>query len=101
MDHGLDRGPARCRVDQLQHRGELGLCRVFDVIFRTEPFVAGRSRTRQDRPRDLSMLVTGTIPLLWRVKDSNLRRLSRRIYRPSPSSSLQAADQHEQRMSGA
>ena len=55
------------------------------------PWIAADGRTERDtagptRERPLTMfpLVRGRSPRVWQVKDSNLRRLSRRIYSPLP-----------------
>ena len=47
---------------------------------RRQPVGAGHSRTTQKRPPTGFSLVRGRFCGVWQVKDSNLRRLSRRIY---------------------
>jgi len=48
---------------------------------RRAPPTAGHHRTNRSDPCPTFMLVRGRFCGVWQVKDSNLRRLSRRIYR--------------------
>jgi hypothetical protein len=52
------------------------------TIDRGWPASAVDGRTQSERPVTAFPLVTGIFPLVWQVQGSNLRRLSRRFYRP-------------------